>query len=205
MIKAILMDLDGTLCDCAELHYVSLNKALYKVSGFEISREDHETTFNGLTTKNKLEILISNKKINLSDKQNIWSLKQKYTKETISETLKYDYDKVNMLQDLKSKNIKLACVTNSIAETASLILKATGQFEFMDLLISNDMIKYPKPHPEGYIRAMIHFQTMPENVLIVEDSDVGMASANATGAHVWRVKDSYELTLENIIIQIEAR
>jgi HAD superfamily hydrolase (TIGR01509 family) len=203
MIQTILMDLDGTLCDCTELHYISLNKALYQISSFEISQADHETTFNGLTTKNKLEMLVLNNKIDAADKQKIWEFKQKLTKELISETLKYDTDKVNMLQYLKDKNIKLACITNSITETSTLILKATGQFEFMDLLISNNMVKFPKPHPEGYIRAMIHFQSMPENSLIVEDSDVGMAAANASGANVWRIKNTYELTLDNMIKTME--
>jgi beta-phosphoglucomutase len=205
MIKAVLMDLDGTLCDCTELHYVSFNKSLHEVSGYTISRVDHESTFNGLPTKKKIDLLINDGKIDPIDKQKIWDLKQQYTKETVSETLKPDQDKIAMLQWLRNNGIKTACVTNSIAETGSLILQVTGQWELMDLFISNDMIKFPKPHAEGYIRAMIHFQTMPENVLVVEDSDVGMASANASGAHVWRIKDSYELTLENMMLQIGER
>ncbi len=204
MIQAVLLDLDGTLCDCTELHYVSLNKALYKISGFEISREDHNTIFNGLPTKKKLDILISDNKININDKQNIWNLKQEYTKESATDTLKPDFDKINMLQYLKSKNIKIACITNSISETADLILKTIGQFSYLDLIISNNLVKYPKPHPEGYIRAMIAFQVMPEDILIVEDSEVGVSAAKASGGNVWQIKDSYELTLANMITQIGA-
>ena len=205
MIKAVLMDLDGTLCDCAELHYVSLNKALQEVSGYSISRTDHESTFNGLPTKKKLDLLIANGKVSLNDKQKIWDLKQQYTKETVSETLKPDSDKIAMLKWLRDKGIKTACITNSITETGTLILQVIGQWDLLDLFISNNMVQFPKPHAEGYIRAMVHFQAMPDEVLIVEDSDVGIAAANASGGNVWRVIDSYELTLANMITQIEAR
>ena len=56
-IKSVLMDLDGTLCDCTELHYISLNKSLKNICGFEISREDHNSIFNALTTNQKLDML----------------------------------------------------------------------------------------------------------------------------------------------------
>jgi beta-phosphoglucomutase len=199
MIKAVLMDLDGTLCDCTEVHYISLNKALSVVSGFEISREDHIKIFNGIPTNKKLDLLIADCKIKENDRKAIWELKQSYTKEAIIQLLKYDDNKVILHKYLKSKDIKLACITNSILETASLMLKTTGQFEYMDLLIANDMIRYPKPHPEGFIRAMIYFQVMPENVLIIEDSPVGIQAAKASGANVWEVKGVDDVILENIM------
>src|SRR6266550_2890308 len=117
MIKSVLIDLDGTLCDCTELHYISLNKALKIVSNFEISRKNHEENFNGLTTKKKLDMLSTSRAINEGDKQRIWDLKQEYTKETILETLKPDFEKIKLHKYLKEKNIKIACITNSITET----------------------------------------------------------------------------------------
>ena len=199
------MDLDGTLCDCAELHYLSLNKALLEVSNYTICRADHESTFNGLPTKKKLDLLIVGNKVNPNDKQRIWELKQQYTKETVSETLKPDQDKIEMLQWLQANQIKTACITNSITETGTLILQVIGQWRLLDFFISNDMVQFPKPHAEGYIRAMIHFQVMPDEVLIVEDSDVGFAAATASGGNVWKIKDSYELTLGNMKKQIGGR
>jgi beta-phosphoglucomutase-like phosphatase (HAD superfamily) len=76
MIKAILYDLDGVLVDATEWHYESLNEALKQISGFEISRQDHISTFNGLPTMKKLDILFEQKKILQTDFDSIWSLKQ---------------------------------------------------------------------------------------------------------------------------------
>ena len=55
-IKAILFDMDGVLIDAREWHYEALNKALNHF-GFFISLESHLSTFDGLPTRNKLEIL----------------------------------------------------------------------------------------------------------------------------------------------------
>ena len=60
MIKSILFDLDGTLCDCTELHYESLNEALYEVCNYKITLEDHLLNYNGLPTKKKLKIFFNN-------------------------------------------------------------------------------------------------------------------------------------------------
>jgi beta-phosphoglucomutase len=199
MIKSILFDLDGTLCDCTELHYVSFNKALLEVVGYSISKDEHIARFNGLPTKKKLDILLFDGKIVENDKEPIWKLKQQFTKETIMEVLSLDPNKIKLLQYLRSKNIKIACITNSILDTANLILETTGQLKYMDLIIANDMIKMPKPHAEGYIRGMIQFHSMPEHTLIVEDSPVGLQAAQAAGANIWAVSGAHEVILENLL------
>ena len=56
MIKAIIFDMDGVLIDAKEWHYEALNRAL-SLFGLSISRYDHLTTYDGLPTKKKLEML----------------------------------------------------------------------------------------------------------------------------------------------------
>ena len=58
MIKAVIFDMDGVLIDAREWHYEALNRAL-RLFGMEISRTDHLTTFDGLPTRRKLEMLSS--------------------------------------------------------------------------------------------------------------------------------------------------
>ena len=197
MIKCILFDLDGVLVEACEWHRISLNKTLLEISNIEITESEHFTTFNGLPTKNKLELLVKQDRINPKDCDLIFQQKQKYTKEIIANALP-DIEKIKMHSYIKNLNIKLACITNSIMETAKLMLETTGQFQFMDLIISNEQVRYPKPHGEGYIRAMINFGIQPENTLIVEDSEVGLTAAHSTGANIWQVKNSQEVNLENL-------
>ena len=55
-IKAVIFDMDGVLIEAKDWHYEALNRAL-KLFGMEISYAEHLTTFDGLPTKKKLEIL----------------------------------------------------------------------------------------------------------------------------------------------------
>jgi hypothetical protein len=55
-ITAVLFDLDGVLVDATEWHYEALNHAL-GLFGFDITRYEHLSSYNGLPTRRKLEML----------------------------------------------------------------------------------------------------------------------------------------------------
>ena len=59
MIRGVVFDMDGVLIDAREWHFEALNDAL-RMFGFEISLENHLTTFDGLPTKRKLDLLTEN-------------------------------------------------------------------------------------------------------------------------------------------------
>ena len=202
-IRVILYDLDGVLVDACDWHYYALNKALQQVAEFKISDEEHNKTFNGLPTKKKLEILKKQNKITDNDFAEIWDLKQKLTIETILEQAKEDKEKIELHKAMRAKGIIEACVTNSIRSSAELMLTKTGQLDYLKFVITNEDVKNPKPHPEGYIKAMIKLQVFPENVLIVEDSDKGFQAALFTSAKVLRVKNAKEVTLNKILEAIK--
>ncbi len=205
MIHTVLFDLDGVLVDACEWHYIALNKALKEVSNYEINRSDHKTTFNGLPTKKKLELLTHLNKISYNNFDIIWQLKQKYTIDIISEHATINDKKIELHKHLQNMNIKIGCVTNSIKETATLMLKHTGQLPFIDLLITNDMIINPKPNSECYLTAMKYFQSLPQNTLIVEDSIPGLLAAQAAQATIWQVNNSTEVILENILEHLKCK
>ena len=83
MIKCVLFDLDGVLVDACEWHYEALNLALQEVAGIMIERSEHESTFNGLPTKTKLNILTDQGRLDASDHDAVWSKKQDSTEEVI--------------------------------------------------------------------------------------------------------------------------
>jgi beta-phosphoglucomutase len=58
MIKLIIFDLDGVLVDARDLHYHALNESLRGFSEeFVISMDEHLSTFDGLPTSKKLNML----------------------------------------------------------------------------------------------------------------------------------------------------
>ena len=201
-IKSILYDLDGVLCSAISIHFDALNMALKEVANTRIGPEE-EFSFNGLPTTVKLVKLAELGRVEKSQFDLIWSKKQEYTKIAIVKNLASDKIKIELHEYTKSIGIKSVCVTNSITETAELMLKCSGQLDYMQFVLSNEMVKHPKPHGEGYIRAMIRLGTLPEETLIVEDSDKGVMAAKSTGANLLVVKDATEVTLDNIVKRLK--
>lgn len=200
MIKAILYDLDGVLVDATEWHYESLNLALEQVKGFKIKRDEHIQTFNGLPTMKKLEILFEQERVKKDDFDSIWQKKQDLTIDVIKKNAFVDQNKIRLHKQTQS--YKKVCVTNSIRETALLMLEKTGQLEFMDFVISNEDVSTPKPSPEGYLQAITRLNLSPQECMVVEDSPKGIESAKSSGAYIYEVSGYNEVTLENVLSKL---
>ena len=79
MTKLIIFDLDGVLVDSRELHYKSLNMALEEIAPeYVICKDEHLSTFDGLSTSRKLKILES-RGLSSTLLTQIWQKKQDYT------------------------------------------------------------------------------------------------------------------------------
>jgi beta-phosphoglucomutase-like phosphatase (HAD superfamily) len=193
MIKAILYDLDGVLVDACEWHYESLNRALKAVCDIEISRQDHNSKYNGLPTKVKLEMLCKEGLVKPEQFDRIWQLKQDYTIEVINQKADPYIEKLELHNYTQYHNIISVCVTNSIRETATLMLDKTWQLSYMKFLVCNEDTEKPKPAPDPYLLAMKRLYLHADECIIVEDSDKGYASAKASGAHVIRVRGCHDV------------
>ena len=67
MKKLIIFDLDGVLIDTKDTHYMALNKALEEAgSSYVITESEHISTYDGLSTKEKLTMLSERKQLPLS-------------------------------------------------------------------------------------------------------------------------------------------
>lgn len=194
MIKAICFDLDGVLVDACEWHRLAFNQALEEYTGSSITLQDHKNIYNGLPTVKKLELLGITEK-ELIEKIN--DRKQEITKEYIKK-LSIDEEKIELLKFLKSKKILIACVTNSVRETTKPMLVNTGQYNYFDLIVTNQDVRNPKPSSEPYVHAMVSLGSFPGQTWIVEDSEKGIASAKNTGANLIVVENSKQVNLSNI-------
>ena len=200
MQKIIIFDLDGVLVDAKEIHYDALNNALQNIDPkFVISWEDHLKKYDGMKTYDKLKLLSINKglPLDLSLQQKIFDDKQFYTAKALSK-LKKNPDLINLFQELKNNGYTIACCSNSIKKTVHLVLKKLGISDFFDIKLSNESVKFAKPHPEIYWKAMSYFGATPEDTLIVEDSPTGLTAAYKSGAKVLRVKNPKDFDFDKI-------
>jgi len=130
--------------------------------------------------------------------ETVWNLKQRYTLDTIEDNRKCMEEKIELHCYLKSQGIKIACVTNSIRETAEAMLNATCQRDWIDLLLTNEDVQRNKPHPDCYNIAIEKMGISPNYCLCVEDSPKGIQSALDSNAKwLWKVKDTHEVNLES--------
>jgi HAD superfamily hydrolase (TIGR01509 family) len=198
MIKLIIFDLDGVLVNARELHYNALNRALGSIDKkYVIEREEHLSTYDGLSTKKKLNLLTKNKDLPKELHDKVWELKQQMTLKII-DGFSVDDRIRGILRSFKSEGYTVACATNSIRETAKLQLIRKGFFEYIDFMYSNQDVKNPKPNSEMYLRCMIKAEVNPNETLIVEDSDVGRKGALSSGAVLCPVKDSNGVSYDKI-------
>ncbi len=197
-IKLIIFDLDGVLVDARELHYEALNNALAQIDKkYVINRSEHLSTYDGLSTTKKLNMISINKGLPENLHNTVWNLKQKMTVELIN-LFDVDSRMSYILMKLKSKGYAIACATNSIRETAKLQLIRKGLFEHIDFLYSQTDVQKSKPHTEMYLRCMLRAGVNPNETLIIEDSHVGREGALASGGHLCGVENTDDVTYKKI-------
>jgi HAD superfamily hydrolase (TIGR01509 family) len=201
-----VFDLDGVLVEAKEIHFKTLNTAINEVAGSEyvISLNEHYSTYDGLKTNQKLELLTKNKGLSKDYYTKIWDKKQQYTIDEISH-LKQDGRLIDIFKKLRSEGYKLACASNSIRRSVLVMLSKIGIIEYMDLILSNEDVKNSKPHPEMYWKSMSMMGVLPEETLIVEDSPHGLLAASRSRANVLRVNNSTDLTFDKLFVKLNEK
>lgn len=185
-IACVLFDLDGVLVDATEWHYEALNRAL-RLFGFDITRYEHLSSYNGLPTKKKLEMLSVEKGLPAAIHQMLNRLKQVYTRDEILTKCRPVFEKEYMLHRLHREGYRMAVCSNSIRETLELMIRQSGVESCFEFLVSNEDVVKPKPDPEIYTTAMTRLGMHPSDVVIVEDAPHGVEAARRSGAHVCQV------------------
>ena len=207
MIKLVIFDLDGVLVEAKEIHYETLNEAIRTVtqnSSMAITWDEHLSTYDGLKTNEKLEMLSQHKGLSKDMHRAIWEMKQELTLQALS-NLPQDTRLQKLFSTLKTKKYKIACCSNSIRRSVLTMLAKLGLIEYIDLIISNEDVKNSKPHPEMYWKAMSMLGVLPEETLIVEDSPPGLLAAARSRAHVLRVNNPHDLTEEKLYGKLQEK
>ena len=194
-IKLVIFDLDGVLVEAKNIHYDALNEALGKE--YSISWNEHLSTYDGLKTNQKLDMLSERKGLPTTLHTDIWNHKQKLTLQKLKQ-LEPSNVLIELMNSLVERGYKIAVCSNSIRKTVLTVLSKLGIMEYMDLVISNEDVQNSKPHPEMYWKGISMMSCLPEETLIVEDSPYGLLAASRSKAHVLRVKNPTEVTYTNI-------
>jgi HAD superfamily hydrolase (TIGR01509 family) len=196
-VEAVILDLDGVLCDAQAIHREALTIALSEI-GRTLSTEETQR-LEGRPTRVKLAMLGYSSYVAAE----VEARKQTETARLI-EGLSPCPDRVALLRQLRAIGTRTACVTNSIRASAVPMLERSGLLPFLDLIVAGDEAAAPKPDPSGYLTAVRALGC--ERALGVEDTEIGAQAVTAAGLElvvvdfasmVGRVRARLELVEEN--------
>ena len=190
-LKAILIDLDGTMFDTAPEIAIAMNQTLQALN-FRTLSFDTIRQFIGKGVDNLVNqsLLASNEKGHIK-KNEALKLFNDFYKKIAKQSKPYD-DVESTLKFLQEKQIKLACVTNKPSCHTYLILEESNFEKFFDFIICGDEMKFKKPHQFSidYVRKKLDVAEM--ETLMVGDSSNDIRAANNAGVRVATVPYGYQ-------------
>ena len=98
---------------------------------------------------------------------------------------------VEGLRAMKAAGFHLACITNKAAQFTHPLLKATGLTGFFELILSGDALPRRKPDPLPLQHACETFGIQPHELLLIGDSLNDTQAARAAGCPVFCVPYGY--------------
>jgi phosphoglycolate phosphatase len=95
------------------------------------------------------------------------------------------------LRRLRAAGFRLACVTNKASQFTEPLLIASGLRHYFDLVVSGDTAPRRKPDPAPLLYAVEKFGIEPRDMLLVGDSVNDFEAARAAGCPVFIVPYGY--------------
>jgi HAD superfamily hydrolase (TIGR01549 family) len=182
MIKAVILDLDGTLvtfnldikaCRTETIDY--LVKQGFPRELFSMK----ETVFDMLAkTKKYLEENIEKQKIFFKIEKKVKSIVEKHEMNSAKKTKLFPGIS-ETLKKLKHANLKLALCTISGKSATNFILTRFNLKHFFDLVITRDNVTEVKPHPEHLKVVLKLLFVLPQDSIMVGDSTKDVVCANS--------------------------
>ena len=191
MIKAVIFDLDGVLVTTDELHFKAWKK-LAEVLGINNFTKADNARQRGVSRMASLEVLLekSSETYSDSEKNHFAEIKNNYYVKSLENLSEKDVlpGVAELLERLKANGIKTA--VGSASKNAILILEKTNLSNYFDAICSGLDTQKSKPDPEVFVIAAEKLGVMPEDCLVIEDSDAGIEAAKNGGMYALAVGEA---------------
>jgi len=195
-ILGILFDMDGVIVDSSEWNKSAFNDTL-KYFGHSILTHDEYINTLGVNSYNQLKLIETYRGVVFDNINTMVDIKRYYARHYISKYCK-PVNRISEILNFTSSIIKNGLVTNCSSDSCKLILCKMKIIDKFDIIINNSMVKNVKPHPEPYQTACNMIGISPNNILVIEDSDIGIISASKAGCNTLKVDNFSNLTLKLI-------
>ncbi len=185
--RAYLFDCDGTVVDSMPLHYIGWTQALSEWG----ARFDEET-FYAWGGKPPKEIIAElNRLQGLAMPVEAVAERKEQLYFSLLPQLKAVPEVVAHI-DAQYGRIPFAVVSGSNRESIVQSLTTVGLLDRFDLLVGHEDYARSKPAPDGFLLAAERLGVAPQECLVFEDTEMGIAAATAAGMASVRVPQPHE-------------
>jgi HAD superfamily hydrolase (TIGR01509 family) len=175
-VAAVAFDINGTLSD-DEPVLAAVYAELFAELGRPITAEEYYRELAGHTDE---EMLIRW----FGESRDEWITERiRRYNERVSDGSTID-DEMRAAVRFAAERVPVALVTAAARAEVDPVLAASGLAGTFSAVVSQDDVTKGKPDPEPYLRAAAELRIEPAALLVFEDTDVGVASAQRAGARV---------------------
>lgn len=198
-IKALLLDLDGTLINSEKAFFESFKNILknnYNISITQRQYKEYELEQNAMLLKKLRE---SNPIIkNITDKEIMSFIYNDYEKEFRKVILEEEaISNFDLLKKIKETNIILALVTTCRRYYLDILLKELNIENLFDMIVAREDVANLKPASDAYNVVISELKLKKEECLSIEDSKRGIDSAIDSGLKVIQVNNFTSIKYED--------
>ncbi len=199
MLKAVIFDFDGVICDSEGLHYRALN-AVFNRYGVDVPKAVHWDTYLGYTDLENIGAVNRDYAMGLDAggiRRLIAEKKEVFDDLARKESLVIDGVE-SFVRLLIEQGVRRAICSGALRSDIDLMLDGSVLCEAFETIVTADDVKKGKPDPEGYLMALDRLNTAggevvnPSNCVVIEDSHWGLEAAIAAQMHPVAVTTTYD-------------
>jgi beta-phosphoglucomutase len=178
-IRAVIFDFNGTLSD-DEPVLCRIYCALFAEYGEPISEREYYERLSGLAEHTIAELCLGpgDPRVPAFIRERIDRYRSTVADgSTVTEAMR-------KAVRFAAAHAQLAIVSGAAREEIVPVVAAAGLGELFAVIVADDDVVLGKPDPESYLLALKGLTTTGAETLVFEDTEAGVASAKAAGAHV---------------------
>jgi HAD superfamily hydrolase (TIGR01509 family) len=184
----ILFDLDGTLVNNEHVKAIAFSRAI-EILGGKSNPTIYEKVMgmSGPVIRNQF---IVESKVQIESDEYFELYKSIY--ENLLQTeLEIKPGVVRFLSDLKSAGLKLAVASSAYKDVVNWIIETLDLAQYMDTVITGDDVINKKPSPDCFLLALERINIPQEQIIVFEDTEVGLKAAQNAGLMSLGIRHSY--------------
>ena len=186
-MDAVIFDLDGLLAD-TEIISLKVYQELLKDFGIPFTEETYSREYSGHREDENVQRFLDTYDLPWNFDQ---TLEKVYELEAriLVNGVNLKKGAKNLLAFLQREGIPIALATSSVESRARMILDSNGILSLFDHLVFAKDVKRSKPYPDIFLKTCSDLNVLPENCLVLEDSEAGIEAAYRAGIPVICIPD----------------